>query len=229
MKKMLLEYANIIGYTVTGLIFGLAFFLLFINFYHAKDLSEKVDVSNYLATSKATVEEKINQIKSNTASYNQTTYHGSENFFAMTGIQIRLNSCIEIFESEESKEYLNKTEIGIQDAYHFNIFYQNEILNSCVVMQLNAFGSDPNAIDVSSIYNISPWIKLNIDHLLTSPSYITNNLRNADAYYVSNASNKSSIFDITRDSYTTTMTNYQAVLDLLVELSSWYKNMVVGG
>ena len=34
MKKILLEYANIIGYTITGLVFGLGFFLLFINAWH---------------------------------------------------------------------------------------------------------------------------------------------------------------------------------------------------
>ena len=33
MKKFLLEYANLIAYTITGLIFGLSFFLIFINFY----------------------------------------------------------------------------------------------------------------------------------------------------------------------------------------------------
>ena len=34
MKKVLLEYANVFAYTITGLVFGLSFFLLFINFYH---------------------------------------------------------------------------------------------------------------------------------------------------------------------------------------------------
>ena len=37
MKKVLLEYASMIGYTVTGLVFGVAFFLLFINFYHSQE------------------------------------------------------------------------------------------------------------------------------------------------------------------------------------------------
>ena len=63
MKKLLLEYTNIIGYTIVGLVFGLSFFLLFINFYHAKELSEVVDISAYTATNRQNMENKLSKIK----------------------------------------------------------------------------------------------------------------------------------------------------------------------
>ncbi len=229
MKKMLLEYANVIGYTVTGLIFGLSFFLLFINFYHAKELSEVVDISSYSATYRENMQTKLNKIKENSATYNQSNYSGKENIFDMNGIQIRINSCVNILESEEAQTYLNKDKVGILDAYHFNYYYQNKILNDCVVMQLNALAVDDSPITVSSLAPIKPFLKLDIDHLLTTPAYIGNNLKNADAYFFSNDINKSSIFHITRDSYYATMNNYQQVLDLLLEVSEWYKDVVVGG
>ena len=65
MKKILLDYANTFAYTVIGLVFGLAFFLLFINFYHMQELDTRVDVVSYNANNKTQVEEKIAIIKNN--------------------------------------------------------------------------------------------------------------------------------------------------------------------
>ena len=62
MKKLLVEYAKIFGYTFTGLIFGLAFFLLFINFYHYKEINTTVDLSEKLNTEQETVNAKLEQI-----------------------------------------------------------------------------------------------------------------------------------------------------------------------
>lgn len=229
MKKILLEYANIIGYTITGLVFGLGFFLLFINFYHAKELSETVDISTYMATSRENASNKLQQIKENAAVYNQATYNGSEDIFNMNSMQIRINSCVTIFESEEGQSFLNKDKITIQDAYRFNQFFQNEVLNDCVVMQLNTLGETSSSVGISSLSSIRPFIRLNIDYLLSAPSYVGNTIQNADAYYVSNDVNRNSIFDLTRDSYYATMNNYQQSLDLLLEISNWYKNLVIGG
>ncbi len=229
MKKLLLEYASIIGYTIVGLIFGLSFFLLFINFYHVKELSEVVNVSTYMATNRENVETKINKIKQNVATYNQSTYKGPQNVFDMNSVQIRLNTCVNIFQDEEGKSFLNKQEIDLQDAYKFNLYYQNTVLNDCVVMQLNTLGSETSAIGIPALQNIRPFVRLNIDHLLTTPAYVGSTIKNADAYYFSNNANKSSIFHLTRDSYYATMTNYQHVLDLLLEISEWYKNVAIGG
>ena len=40
MKKVLFEYSNTMAYILTGFVFGISFFLLFINFYHYKDVNE---------------------------------------------------------------------------------------------------------------------------------------------------------------------------------------------
>lgn len=229
MKKILLEYANMIGYTITGLVFGLSFFLLFINFYHANELAEVVDISATTAMNKENAETKLNKIKENSATYSQNSYQGKENVFDMNGVQIRINSCVAIFENEDSQKFLTKDKITLQDSYQFHLFYQNQILNNCLVMQLNALGTENSSVGISSLQAIRPFVRLNIDNLLSSPSYVGNTIKNADAYYMSNDTNKSSIFDLTRDSYYATMTNYQQALDLLLEISEWYKGVVVGG
>lgn len=230
MKKLLLEYANLIGYTFTGLIFGLAFALLFINYNHARDIDEIIDVSDNLTATREQVQAKIDTIKANAASYDASTYQGNYVSYDLNNIQLRLNSCVASFESEESQNYLNKTEYSLKDVYDFGEFYQNNILNDCVIMQMNALGSsDSQSINIPSLSYIRPFINLNIKKLMNSPSYIMSNIENADNYQFSNNDNKNTIFSLTRDSYYAILENYNTSLDLVVEVSEWYKNTVIGG
>ena len=77
--------------------------------------------------------------------------------------------------------------------------------------------------------NIRPFIKTTINEQLSSNGYITSSLENADNYYFTNDISRSSIFFLAKDSYNSINTNYQNTLDLLVELSNWYHNEVIGG
>lgn len=229
MKKMLLEYINIFAYALTGLVFGFSFFLLFINFYHYRELSTKVDVSSEVIANEQKTQEKLEKIKTNINSYQQNSYQGKNNVYDMNSIQIKLNNCVKVFESNEYKELASKQSIELSDVYKLGKFYQNNILNDCVVMQLNAFIDESNSFNIESLKAIRPFIKTTINEQLSSNSYITSNLESADNYYFTNDISKSSIFFLAKDSYNSINTNYQNTLDLLVELSNWYYNEVMGG
>ena len=229
MKKMLLEYINIFAYALTGLVFGFSFFLLFINFYHYRELSTKVDVSSEVIANEQKTQEKLDKIKTNINSYQQNSYQGKNNVYDMNSIQIKLNNCVKVFESNEYKELASKQSIELSDVYKLGKFYQNNILNDCVVMQLNAFIDESNSFNIESLKTIRPFIKTTINEQLSSNSYITSNLESADNYYFTNDISKSSIFFLAKDSYNSINTNYQNTLDLLVELSNWYYNEVMGG
>ena len=229
MKKLLVEYAKIFGYTFTGLIFGLAFFLLFINFYHYKEINTTVDLSEKLNTEQETVNTKLEQIKNNLNNYDQYSYNGSENVFDLNNMKIRMNSCVTIFESEEAQNYFNKTTYSLKDVYDFAMFYQNQIYNNCVILQLNAFGADDGVFDMSSLNEIRPFVADTISTLNIPIEYITKNIENADMYYFSSDNNKTTVFNLSQMSFNKTMQSYQATLDLLVDLSAWYSNLVMGG
>lgn len=229
MKKLLLEYANTFAYTITGLVFGCAFFLLFINFYHMQELSETVDVSQYNDNNKASIESKVQTIKDNIGVYSQSTYRGNISIYGLNNVQSRLQSCVEIIESEEMMKYLELDEININDSYNFVIDYKNYILNDCLVMQVVSMFNN-NTVEILPNYNlIFPFAQVNIDNLLSSIEYIQNNIENSDHYYFTTDSNKDNFFDLVEDSYTSTMKEYQNTLDLLVEISYWYRNVVLGG
>ena len=229
MKKVLLEYANVFAYTITGLVFGLSFFLLFINFYHMQELAETVDVSSYNDTNKATVESKIETIRNNISVYNQSTYTGSLNIYGLNTVQLKLQDCLEILESEDMMKYFELDEIGINDSYNFTLDFKNKILNDCLVMQVKSMFNTDTVAMLPNFNVIKPYVELNLDTLLDSTNYVQSNIENSDHYYFSTETNKANFFNLVDDSYSDVMNSYQNSLDLLVEVSNWYRNVVLGG
>ena len=229
MKKVLLEYANVFAYTITGLVFGLSFFLLFINFYHMQELAETVDVSSYNDTNKATVESKIETIRNNISVYNQSTYTGSLNIYGLNTVQLKLQDCLEILESEDMMKYFELDEIGIKDSYNFTLDFKNKILNDCLVMQVKSMFNTDTVAMLPDFNTIKPYVELNLDTLLDSTNYVQSNIENSDHYYFSTETNKANFFNLVDDSYSDVMNSYQNSLDLLVEISNWYRNVVLGG
>lgn len=229
MKKILLEYVNMFAYTFTGLVFGLSFFLLFINFYHMQELSETADVSSFNDTNKVSVESKIETIKNNISVYDQSTYSGALNIYALNNAKSKLEACVEVFESDDMMKYFDLDQIGIKDSYNFTIDFKNNVLNDCLVMQIKSmFNSD--TISTLPNYNlIKPYVDNSINNLLSSVNYVQSNIENSDHYYFTTDNNKTNFFDLVDDSYSNVMRNYQNSLDLVVEVSNWYRNVVIGG
>ena len=229
MKKIILEYINIFAYAVVGIVFGFSFFLLFVNFYHYKEINQVINVGSEALDNKQKTEEKLTQIKNTVNTYQQNAYNGKNNIYDMNGIQIKLNNCVNVFESEEYQNLANKENVEIKDVYKLGKFYQNTVLNDCVVLQLSSLIDENNSYSIQSLQQIRPFLKNDINQLLSSNDYIISNLENADSYYFSNDISKSSIFFLAKDSYNAINTNYQNTLDLLVTISEWYNNEVMGG
>ncbi len=229
MKKILLEYVNVFAYTIIGLIFGLAFFLLFLNFYHMQELDAKVDVTSYNENNRVKVEEKIATIKNNINVYNQSTYNGTLNIYGLNTVQIKLQNCLEILESDEVMKYFKLDKIGVKDSYNFSIDFKNRILNDCLVMQIKSIFNTDTVASLPNFSIIRPFVELDIDTLLGTTDYVQSNIENSDHYYFSTTNNKINFFDLAEDSYADVMNSYQSSLDLMVEVSNWYKNVVIGG
>ena len=229
MKKVLFDYANTFAYTFTGLIFGLSFFLLFINFYHTQELAETIDVSNYNDTNRVSLQEKINTIRNNINVYNQNSYSGSFNVYGLNTVKLKLENCIEIIESDEMMKYFNLDIIGINDSYNFIVDYKNKILNDCLVMQVKSLFNTDTVSTLPDFETIKPFVDLNLDVLIDSTNYVQNNLENSDHYYFTTQTNKNNFFDLVNSSYSDIMNSYQKSLDLLVEVSNWYRKVVLGG
>lgn len=229
MKKILLEYVNVIGYTITGLVFGFAFFLLFINFYHYQEINEKADVSKYNQTNKKLVIEKVDTIKKNINVYSQNKYKGNLNVYGLNNAKIKLQQCVEIIESDEVMKYLEKEEMELLDVYNFSRVMKNEVLNDCLVMQARTIFYTDSIEEFPDVQDIKPFVDISTKSLTDSVSFVQSNIENADHYYFSTNVNKINFFNLVEDSYYDLVNKYQITLDLLVEISSWYKDAVEGG
>lgn len=229
MKKILFEYANIIAYTVTGLIFGLAFFLIFINFYHYQEVNGVVDVKDYNKRNKDLIVDKINTIKSNINVYEQGTYSGSFNIYGLNNTKIKLQKCVEVLESEEIMNQFDKEQIEMKDVYQFTRLLKNEVLNDCLIMQAMSIFKTDSTVDFPNVNNMENLMDLNVNTISSSVNFVQKSLENADHYYFSTDTNKNNFFNLLNDSYYNSVNNYQATVDLLVVISEWYKNIVIGG
>ena len=143
--------------------------------------------------------------------------------------KIKLEECVKALESEELVKYFDQNTVYVKDVYDFSIDFKNIVLNDCLVMQLKSMFSTDTIATLPNYNIIKPYVDLNIDNLLDSSSYVQSNLENVDHYYFSTDINKTNFFDLTEDSYADIMNTYQNSLDLLVEVSNWYRSVVVGG
>ena len=72
MSKKIRNYLGLLAYTITGLIFGFAFFLLFLNIYHTSEVnskyvksSEEIDAYNDFLGNLTLLKNKIDKINLN--------------------------------------------------------------------------------------------------------------------------------------------------------------------
>ena len=183
----------------------------------------------YNQNNKALVEEKLETIRNNINVYNQSTYNGSLNIYGLNTVQIKLQNCLEILESKDMMKYFELGEVGINDSYNFSLDFKNKILNDCLVMQIKSLFNTDTVATLPNFNIIKPYVDLDLDTLLGSTDYIQSNIENSDHYYFSTDNNKTNFFDLTEDSYSGVMNNYQNSLDLMVEISNWYRSIVIGG
>ncbi len=231
MKRILGEYSQILGYTFTGLVFGLSFFILFINFYHYKEVSITVQATDYTREIYSKIQNNLAQVKSNASLYDVNSYAGSENKYELLSIQSRLNLCMNSFEDEKIKEFFDKKTIGISDVYKLESLYQQKVINGCIVKQiydLTSIEGDAAKFTSNSVRTIAPFIKLESNALIKRTGFISSNIKNNSSYYFGNRDARNNIFDLTKDSYYEVLNSYEEASSFLVEISNWYVK-VIGG
>ena len=125
--------------------------------------------------------------------------------------------------------YFEKKEIQLKDSYNFAVDFKNKILNDCLVMQVKSMFNTDTVSKLPNFDIIKPYVELSLNNLLSSSAYVQADLENADHYFFNTNGNRTNFFDLVNDSYSNIMNDYQDSLDLLVEISAWFKSIVIGG
>lgn len=223
MKNILAEYINIIAYTVTGIVFGFAFFLLFLNLYHYEDVNEtyKKQASDYKINSE--LKEKLNTASLN---INSVQLNNTINDYKMlSNIELKLNTCLEKINTNKFDKLLSKNFISISDVYEMQQFYKIDISNECLVKQLYGLTFENNQ---NEYIDTLPFIEDNIEKLKDSTDYVEKVIKNNSSYSFTSSSTKMDIYNQVRDSYYSIVNDYVDVIDFIYDLSVWYKNISGG-
>lgn len=221
-----MEYVGIIGYAVTGLIFGLAFFLLLFNFYHAKEVSETYVKSDQFVDVYTKNKDVLAQIKNNISGFQANNFRGSNTQTDLLAIQSRINMCVNSFETTKANDIFTKKELSVVDVYNLLGYYQSDIINDCVTMQLYSLKNYTG--NLNSFDTVRPFIENNAMILTNDLDYVKRSLQNNSSFAFSSEYDKINIFNLTRDSYTRIENSYQNSVNLLLAVSEWFKK-VVGG
>lgn len=224
MKKFLLEYIKLIGYIVVGLTFSIAVFILLINFYHYKDVNE---VYSKPAESKSAYEknkEKLNEIKANVDIYDPNKFISNPNNITYMNVKSRLEQCVNKYNSTNANKIFSKKNISIKDDYDLLTYYRNDIINGCIVMNIYSLDLPGTSFD-----NIKPYIANDSKLLLNDTDYMKKVIQNNSSYAFSTSFDKTNVFDLTRDTYTRIESSYDSSIDLVLEVSRWFKNFILGG
>lgn len=225
MKNLLIEYCNIIAYSITGIVFGFSFFLLFINFYHYKDVNTTYKKQDSDFKINQILKTKLEKINDNANSFNPNVYKGSENIYSLSSIKSRLNICVSKINNDELTKILDKKVIDIKDVYDMQQFYQINIANECLVKQLYEVSTLSDKFQISGLSNVSPFMEDNINNLIKSSDYLQRVIKNNSSYYFSSNSNKIDLFDQTKDSYYALLNNYTEAVDFIYDVSLWYSEV----
>lgn len=225
MKKLLIEYCNIIAYSITGIVFGFSFFLLFINFYHYKDVNTTYKKQDSDFKINQILKTKLEKINDNANSFNPNVYKGSENVYSLSSIKSRLNICVSKINNDELTKILDKKVIDIKDVYDMQQFYQINIANECLVKQLYEVSTLSDKFQISGLSNVSPFMEDNINNLIKSSDYLQRVIKNNSSYYFSSNSNKIDLYDQTKDSYYALLNNYTEAVDFIYDVSLWYSEV----
>lgn len=223
MRRFFIEYSYIIGFTITGLIFGLSFFLLFVNFYHYKNTNVVYYQDSVLSKRLVSISNKINSAHNNINSVDVNGYNGDIDKVSLLNLYSKLNFCVTKLDSISSS--FNKKEMNVQDVYNLTLLYRNNIINDCVVVQL--YDLDKN-INIEKLNIIKPFVKLNADSLINSVSYVKKNLENNSSYFLSSNFMKDNVFEVTRDSYIEILDSYEESIDLVYDLTLFFKGLIEG-
>lgn len=211
MRQLLLEYLYIVGYSIVGFVFGISFFLLFINLYHCVEVNGVYKKNNYELNSYKRIEDVLNKI-------NKNIYTNSSN--NSNSISDKLMTCVNIISDSDTYTLMSKKNVTIRDVYMLQQNLQDNIINECLIKQIYPITNKKYDNNIINDYNL--LLKNNIDMLRYRNNYLLDNVKNNSSYYFSSDNFKMNVFDVTKDNYYEVMSLYTDSLDLLYDFSLLY-------
>lgn len=220
--KIIKEFSYVFAFSITGLIFGFSFFLLFSNIYSYKEVNSSYEVQNTEFTTYKEMKQKLNSIREIANSFDSNNYKGQEDLFSMVQVQSKLNTCVDKIDTSSFDKLLTKNKIYIKDNYEMQQYYQSVISDECLVKQLYDLTTNKN-LKLSGLDDSSLFLQNEIDNLIKSTDYIQKEIRSNSSYYFPSTNIKETLYDKTRDSYYSLLNDYKNSIDFVYDIALWYQ------
>lgn len=222
------QYFKIVNYALMGLIFMFAGFYLLVNAYHyleiRKDYITDVSQENLVIN----LEEKLNSVLLNVASFNVNDYNGGISSNQMAITKTNLTSCVNQFRNETYNLIKNKDRITIVDVYNLRESYENNVLSKCIVNGLYWTTMVEDDYGSKYLFNNKDVTQLYVSSLLSETSYLKKDLLNNSSYFFNTSIASSSLKNNTKDGFYEVMSAYNKAADFVQYVSVWFKNEVEG-
>lgn len=220
--KIIKEFSYVFAFSITGLIFGFSFFLLFSNIYSYKEVNSSYEVQDTEFTTYKEMKQKLNSIREIANSFDSNNYKGQEDLFSMVQVQSKLNTCVDKIDTSSFDKLLTKNKIYIKDNYEMQQYYQSVISDECLVKQLYDLTTNKN-LKLSGLDDSSLFLQNEIDNLIKSTDYIQKEIRSNSSYYFPSTNIKETLYDKTRDSYYSLLNDYKNSIDFVYDIALWYQ------
>ena len=220
--KIIKEFSYVFAFSITGLIFGFSFFLLFSNIYSYKEVNSSYEVQDTEFTTYREMKQKLNSIREIANSFDPNNYKGQEDLFSVVQVQSKLNTCVDKIDTSSFDKLLTKKKIYIKDNYEIQQYYQSVISDECLVKQLYDLTTNKN-LKLSGLDDSSLFLQNEIDNLIKSTDYIQKEIKSNSSYYFPSTNIKETLYDKTRDSYYSLLDDYNNSIDFVYDIALWYQ------
>lgn len=220
--KIIKEFSYVFAFSITGLIFGFSFFLLFSNIYSYKEVNSSYEVQDTEFTTYKEMKQKLNSIRGIANSFDSNNYKGQEDLFSMVQVQLKLNTCVDKIDTSSFDKLLTKNKIYIKDNYEMQQYYQSVISDECLVKQLYDLTTNKN-LKLNGLDDSSLFLQNEIDNLIKSTDYIQKEIKSNSSYYFPSTNIKETLYDKTRDSYYSLLDDYKNSIDFVYDIALWYQ------
>jgi len=227
MVKILRQYVKIIGYSLTGIAFGFAFFYLFLNIYHYSEIRREVYFDFSSDTAISQLSQTLSNVEKNLQAFQPNNYHGTLDYSDADLWRTRLQICVQSFRNDTYQKILSKEKLNIQDVEDLREVFTSQVLNNCVVTHLySLIGED--TVNSRFIRENQKLLQYYMDDLLQDTSYLKKDLYANSNYFFTTDIVTLTVKNDVKDGFYEVISAYTRAAKFLELISDWYASEVGG-
>ena len=214
MKKFIKDYIKIIATTLIGLVFILASFYLIMNYNHSEELKKTIYIGeNDLDYAKQ--KDLLSNISNNLITFRSKKVNNQ----AYQMMYQSLSNCYNVLQDEGTYSKINLNNIyNSYDIYKLGDKFQNDVMNSCYVLNLSYL----NTKDVPNEFkSIAPFVTSYVESINKNLSDSMSEIENNSSYFYSTNITSATIRNYLGSSYKTVVNSYNDFASIILYLSEY--------